>query len=622
MANELQVVSSDVLSSEEVSELDKHIEATIKAHKNNRQAINRLVFESVAAITEGEKYREKLSNKGWLRSFVGSITGSNRRLQNKINSSYAAAQYAGQQTMQKLAEQNMLSFDLIAAVNNKLNASLSSIDAEFNNIYNGLSLFLKQNRSDMIQMENRIKKLEKNVNLLNWQSSIEYQMFDGIEYAELEDSAKIVCLVRDFLDITEGNYCTSDLLLLKSAMNDIGLSTKTKINYFEILKIIFDNKKLKDKLLGSIDLSKVAFDDSLLFIEGLKKLDLLSNDEKYLIDSVSQISPNYNPLDIRDILFKQFFYNLEDVNIDVEIPIFEFIMEIIYNINQVSHTKILNEEKLPEVDHNSSENILEKANSLFCDKQYKQAFDLYMQLSEQGNPESQNKLGFMYEYSLGVDKNYAEAYKWYKKAADQNFPEALYNLGKMSETGHASITQIIIDYYEAVIWYKKAAELGYAEAQNRLGLVYYKFYITDYKEAFKWFKLAAEQGHAEAQYYLSQMYYYCADIEKNEYEAVKLCKKSANQGYANAENFLGYLYSIGADGIAKDDYESFRWYKKAAEQGIADAQYVIGTYYKKGIGVHQDLNTAVEWLIMAVKQSNDDARNELDNMGIKWWDVI
>ena len=60
MANELQVVSSDVLSSEEVSELDKHIEATINAHKNNRQAINRLVFESMSAITEGERCREEL----------------------------------------------------------------------------------------------------------------------------------------------------------------------------------------------------------------------------------------------------------------------------------------------------------------------------------------------------------------------------------------------------------------------------------------------------------------------------------------------------------------------------------------------------------------------------------
>ena len=86
MANELQIFSADILSPEDVSDLDKHIEATINAHKNNRQAINRLVSESVAAITEGERCKEQLSNKGWFGIFVGSITGSNRRLQNKINS--------------------------------------------------------------------------------------------------------------------------------------------------------------------------------------------------------------------------------------------------------------------------------------------------------------------------------------------------------------------------------------------------------------------------------------------------------------------------------------------------------------------------------------------------------
>ena len=55
MANELQVVSAEVLSPEDIDELAKHIEATINAHKNNRQTINRLVFESVCV---GNKRRK------------------------------------------------------------------------------------------------------------------------------------------------------------------------------------------------------------------------------------------------------------------------------------------------------------------------------------------------------------------------------------------------------------------------------------------------------------------------------------------------------------------------------------------------------------------------------------
>ena len=193
---------SSTLTSEECSELDSNINRIIEAHKPNRQEINRLVFESVAAMTMSEDYEHELESKKGLKRFIGSITGSNKRLQDKINRSRAAAQYVSQQTLQRLAEQNLMSFELITAVNNKLNASMVAIEGEINQIYSALVTFFKQSKSDMIQLSQRLDKLERNVNLLNWQNSIEYQMFNGVDYADLDDASKIVCLVRDFYDIT------------------------------------------------------------------------------------------------------------------------------------------------------------------------------------------------------------------------------------------------------------------------------------------------------------------------------------------------------------------------------------------------------------------------------------
>lgn len=120
MPNELSVVNADVLTEDEKKELDKSIENIILARKENRQEINRLVFESVAAMTEADSAQTELSKKGMFSRFIGGITGSNQKLQNKINENRALAQYASQQTLQKLAEQNLMSFDLITAVNNKL----------------------------------------------------------------------------------------------------------------------------------------------------------------------------------------------------------------------------------------------------------------------------------------------------------------------------------------------------------------------------------------------------------------------------------------------------------------------------------------------------------------------
>lgn len=190
MNTELMVIEPSVLSEADRTELETNIDSLISAHKNNRQEINRLVFESVSAMTAGDDYERQLSSKSGLRRFIGGITGSNKKLQDKINSNRTMAQYAAQQTLQRLAEQNLMTFDLIAAVNNKLNASVAAVEGEINEIYSTLLTFFKESRRDMIQLGSRVERLERNVNLLNWQNAIEYQMFQGVEYPNLNTTEK------------------------------------------------------------------------------------------------------------------------------------------------------------------------------------------------------------------------------------------------------------------------------------------------------------------------------------------------------------------------------------------------------------------------------------------------
>ena len=135
MSKELDIYTGEVLTEEEQKALNLELDHIITAHKNNRQEINKLVFECVSAMSEADSASDELSGKGFFSGLWGAITGSNRRLQNKININRAAAQYASQQCLQKLAEQNLMTFDLITAVNNKLNASLIKVDAEFNKVY-------------------------------------------------------------------------------------------------------------------------------------------------------------------------------------------------------------------------------------------------------------------------------------------------------------------------------------------------------------------------------------------------------------------------------------------------------------------------------------------------------
>lgn len=78
MSNELTVVSPEVLTGSEQEQISRNIDSLIDRYKTNRQEINRLVFESVSAMTAGDEYEHELASKKGLRRFIGGITGSNK----------------------------------------------------------------------------------------------------------------------------------------------------------------------------------------------------------------------------------------------------------------------------------------------------------------------------------------------------------------------------------------------------------------------------------------------------------------------------------------------------------------------------------------------------------------
>ena len=641
MARELEVIKTDVFTNEEKAELNAEIDRIIEAHKNNRQEINRLVFESVSAMTAADEADEELSSKGFFSRIWGSITGSNQRLQNKINKNRAAAQYASQQTLQKLAEQNLMSFDLITAVNNKLNASLTAVDSEFRNIYDGLAKFLRHNKNELARLETRLEKVERNVNLLTWQNSIEYQEFNGEEYIDMDAPSKIACLVSDFYEITKGEWSTSDLLLLKTAMATIDLQPKDKVNYFGGLLEISRKESIKDKLLGGKVIKAISDPGYLLSISTLTKLDSLKNEEGYIVETVSgYLSENNLDSDADEIsanLTSKYMKQNADVNLDVDIECYDFILDLLYNIKQANEDGlIVNKEDAVALLESSEKNeeppVEEKidADAIFVeakkhfeigeddddDDEYKKAAELFEKAANHGHSDAQDFLGYQYEFGLGIaeskqeaikwytlsaeqgnadgqfslatiyekDNDIETANKWYKKAVRNKQPYAMcklannYRLGKGIEENHAKALEL----------YKESADLGLPEAQCALGTIYKEGLIVekDYKKAREYYEKAVEQGFAPAQVYLGLMYkqssHYdirdengCYYNDKVAYKkAVELFRLAANQGDAKGQNNLAIMLLAGR-GIDKDEKSALELFIKAADQDYAPAIYNI-----------------------------------------------
>ena len=637
MASELCLIETDVLTREEKTALEAEIEHLIEGHKNNRQAINRLVFASIAAMTEADDAAQELSDKGFFKRFLGGITGSNAKLQDKINSSRAAAQYAAQQTLQKLAEQNLMTFDLITAVNNKLNASLHRVGEEIENVYEGLAKFLRHNKSELVRLETRLEKVERNVNLLTWQNSIEYQAFEGIEYCDLDETGKIVCLVRDFYEITKGEWSTSELLLLKTAMGSIHIQPRDKVNFLAVLQEIAEDGALQGKLLGERQIVPADDSDWLLAFGALRKMEALQREENYIVDTVREyLEKSAVKADERQIRVELLLKYLADrmgVNLDGEVEIYDLVMELLFDLQQAELSGLLSDvrsegEPLLMMPNEK----LQEAERLYIAYQLDEAEELFEELAKAGNARAMYVLA-RYYYDLdwgwkGADAGdvLAKLYVAESQEDDEQKTatlEALFpRVYALAEQGDVFARHEVAgmflhgcgtrcDEQKAIYYWRTAAEAGFWDSMSELGNLFLE--QEKYKKAAEWFKKLAEAGGDEGWYRLGEIY--------EEGEGGTVCEKEAMRCYQKAYEMQGSwagtaAYMMGTIWIEREDYnEANIWFRKACGASSDFGWIGLASSYEHGRGVMGDKEKAKEYYQKAYEMQGDCAGMAADSIG-------
>ena len=583
MSTELTVIPSSALTEQEQAELNASIDSIIAAHKNNRQEINRLVFESVSAMTDSEGYEQQLSSRRGLRRLWGAITGSNKRLQDKINSSRAAAQFAAQTTLQRLSEQNLLTFDLITAVNNKLNASMTAVEGEINQIYAALIQFFKQNRSDMIQLENRVAKLEQNVNLINWQNSIEYQMLDGVEYVDLDDASKIVCMVRDFYDITSGEWRTSDLLLLKTVMSTIDISPRGNIRYYDFIVRVAGDKKLLTKLLGGKHIQRLP-ETYLVPLLGIKKLELLDTDEAYIVDTVENSLQSAGVVADRHKLENNLVQNYvaqeAQVNLDTEVNNYDLTMEMLFNLRFAEDSGLFQEEVAPEVQEVEPAEQAEEgkaAEEEFLKANFGESVPQLEDLSEKGYARANAMLFWAYYFGYeDYPSDLQKALEYAKKGSDAADPICGLLYAAYSDISQAEKLEQFRKLRPQV---RKMADTKDDLAILAFGACY--FHDQQYEDAQKYLDQYEKAGGVLAYEMLGLMQQY---IQKNGKAALTYYEKAAKNKFYHAYILIGDMYLKGCTNIAdlfknrssaieQDKSKAREYYKKAAEHNQAEGAH-------------------------------------------------
>ena len=587
--NELNIINSEAVTVEDKDFFNNQIDLIINQHKNNRQTINRLVFDSMALLTDADTASDTLAGKGFFKRLIGSFTGSNRKLETIISQNRSKAQYLAQQTLQKLAEQNLLSFDLIASVNNKLNFHVEQLNSEVENIYNGLNKFITMYKGHLVQIESRLDTLERNVNLLTWTTSIEYQTFEGTPYNELDELTKMICIVRDFYEITKGVWRTSDLLLLKTTISSLNLLPNDQINYIDTLISIHDNPIIRAKLLGSSEIGiKEDFSESLLAMDILRKLNLLESDEKYQIDLCRKyVSEEVDELSLRNDLLKTYFMGTKGINGNQNINRYDFLLDLLYNLKSA-------EDQLLLVDHSSVNK-----------------YTVYI------NQENQREAVRLYEDGKKAleEKDYDSAYKFFQQSTNLGSIDAIYELSECYYWGRG----INIDYDKAIELIKYGLD---KENDNCLFLMGRAFHFgngieLNIKKAKEYYKDAIRECSdkiviGKAQGNLANILWEEVDSEETKNNVINLYKESIKNGSTISMYNLGYYFDNGYN-VKRDYMVAYDYYRMAAEQNHTNAQAELGWMYEKGNGVSQDYYKSAYWYDLAAKNNHLVAMVNLGN---------
>lgn len=316
------------------TELAVCIEQKITAYRNDTKKIDELTFQCISALAEVDNAKTELSSKGFLARFVGSITGSNHKLQNKINQNQTLAQYALRETLMQLQKQNVMTLDLICAVNTKLNSlqiKLGQYGIYQENLVDRVNDTEKRQDKILINHERRLKKTEKSVDLLQWGHNIQYLNLDGKDYMELNQHQKLACLARDFFQKGNVTY-EDDIATLKHAIHDLKIDRREMVSYYDTLKSIAMDDLARKKLLGNVNWQNYDSVDNVISFHTIGKICELQQANNSKIKIFCGIRNDITPEKACNQLVTAYIRRKDQCDVNTEVSFFDLVMDLVYNL--------------------------------------------------------------------------------------------------------------------------------------------------------------------------------------------------------------------------------------------------------------------------------------------------
>lgn len=637
--------------------INKSIENAVKIFKDDKFVINKLVFDSIELLASAEEAQRELKSKNFMQSFLGVITGSNNKLRDKISNNLLQSNYLAELTLKKLMEEHLVSLDLIYSINRKINLIRENLSGDIDNLYSTIESYIELTNK-------RLNNLEVNDKFIKWFLTLPDREFNGCSYIQLDNLSKLVCLARDFFNQTNGNWNDDDLLLLKGALRKLDIDPNDKINFLDNILTIYNDSNLRSKYFDNISINDIEHESPSVIPLVLNKLNKFYDDEYFLLNTCKEFSKSrFNNHEIIRKYILDYIFNRYYINIDRPIEIYDFLIELISNLDYLSSLNNIRSDSNLDYYHSYTKTKIEEyASELYfkginfkMDKDYLQAYECLYMSYENGNLDSiyplaellfdENfnlynvneainlcekgissgqydcayLLGYVYDYGKGIEVNKELAEKNYQICINNSENQELISNSKFELAGILwSKASEQSDMNNIIKLYEDAINNNNYKAMYFLGDKYYRGYKIeqDYDLAMFYFRMAARFNYNKAQFSIGYMYAKAYGVTCNYENAKYWYELAASNGHTTAMNNLGVMYDNGI-GVTKDTDKAFKLYRMAYDSSDNPSKegcfmYNIGMCYKLGHGTKKNLEEAKYWFSLSVKAGYKDAEEQLN----------
>ncbi|MCY9877652.1 hypothetical protein OTK59_13930 [Vibrio natriegens] len=336
MVDAVALVPNAPIEIEERKQIDIFIDDLIAKHSANAEIMNLMALEATSLATSVSARSKDLEEQGFLTRFKRDFTGENQRVSARNSSDLARSQYLGQKMLNKLAENNLMTYQMTVALGDKVNrviADVGDTQREIAELHRTLATFFSSIRQTL---EAKFTSLERNDDLLFWKETLEFQpVYQGKTYAELTRPEKIVCLANEFFHHSHQQWSPRDLSFFKSVMLQVGHHpTEEKVALKELYQAHQAQPELLNQLFSGVD-DEFYLDSSEAntpVLMGFGKLQSLAGDESHVVDTILEYSPTSDKKDVSISLMSKYVQQTAGRDLEREMPFFDVVMNLVEDL--------------------------------------------------------------------------------------------------------------------------------------------------------------------------------------------------------------------------------------------------------------------------------------------------